>query len=272
MSKLRAQLYRQLDPAAWPHKGLSPLNRIVITAILVSVATAVIESEPTIYHGHETIFHVVEIALGVLFAIEYLARVWTSAENPRYRDGLRGRLRYLRSPAAVLDLLALAPLLVITLGAEPFLLRLFRLIRVLRLARLGRFSRAIGAMGKAVRSHRYELMTSMCLAGMLLLITSTLMYLVEGGAQPEAFGSIPRAMWWSIATLTTVGYGDMVPLTPLGRLLGGITALTAIGLIAMPTGILAAAFGEAMREREATEAAARDDAQRRAGGQPGPNT
>lgn len=132
-----------------------------------------------------------------------------------------------------------------------FLLRLLRLLRLVRLAKLGRYSLAIGAIGDALRDRRYELGASVAIAIVLLLVTSSLLYVVEGEVQPETFGSIPRAMWWSIATLTTVGYGDVVPITALGRTLAGATALLGIGLVALPTGILAAAFSDALARRRA---------------------
>jgi voltage-gated potassium channel len=141
-------------------------------------------------------------------------------------------------------------------------LRLVRLVRIVALAKLGRYSSALNAIGHAIHSRRYELTMSLVIAGMLLLVSSTFLYLVEGEGQPDDFGSIPRAMWWSIATLTTVGYGDAVPQTVIGRILAGFTAITGIGLIAMPTGILAAAFSDALaRQREAREKRAknRDD-------------
>lgn len=249
MSSARRRLHLQLDPTAWPGRGLSPTNRAVVAAIFFSIVLAIVESEPLWFEGHDVAFRYLEIAVGLVFLAEYGARVWASAENPRYRPGLAGRLRYMRSPAAVLDLIALSPLLMPMIGAEAYVLRLLRLVRVLRLAKLGRFSTALAAIGEAVRSRRLELVTSLCLALVLLLLTSTLMYLVEGGSQPQTFGSIPRAMWWSISTLTTVGYGDAVPLTPIGKVLAGITAIAGIGLIAIPTGILAAAFSDAMQMR-----------------------
>lgn len=213
---------------------------------------AVAESEPLMVAGNNGMFSTAELLFGGLFAVEYVARVWVSAENPKYADGVRGRLRYMRSAAAILDLLALSPMLLTAVGAEAYLLRLLRLVRVFRLAKLGRFSSAVAAIGTAIRSRRFELTASVCIALVLLLISSTLMYLMEGGDQPEVFGSIPRAMWWSIATLTTVGYGDAVPHTVVGRLLAGVTAITGIGLIAMPTGILAAAFSDAVQAHRST--------------------
>jgi voltage-gated potassium channel len=123
------------------------------------------------------------------------------------------------SVPALIDLLAILPGLFVFVGSEAFVVRLFRLLRILRLARLGRFSHAIHAITTAVQSRQYELLMSLTIAAILLLVSSTLLYLIEGTVQPDRFGSIPRAMWWSIATLTTVGYGDVFPVTPLGRIL-----------------------------------------------------
>jgi len=197
------------------------------------------------------------------FLLEYAARVWVQGENPMYNEGLIGRLRYVVTPAAVLDLLAIAPILVTFAGSEAFLLRLFRVFRVLRLARLGRFSQAMGNVIEAIRSRRHELWLSVGAALVLLVLSATVLYLVEGEDQREAFGSIPRAMWWAVATLTTVGYGDVYPVTVLGRIFASITAIAGIALIAMPTGILAAAFSDAMqgqkKDKRETDNSSHDD-------------
>jgi len=180
-------------------------------------------------------------------------------ENPAYGSGLRGRLRYMVTPSALVDLVVLISLFITLIGAQGSMLRLLRLARLVVLAKLVRFSSGLVAIVDAVRSRRYELAMSLAIACMLLLISSSLLFLVDGPGQPEAFGSIPRTMWWSVATLTTVGYGDAVPLTVFGKMLAGVTAITGIGLIAMPTGILASAFSDALqKQREAQEKEARD--------------
>jgi len=258
---LRRRLYCLLEPSAWPKKGLSPLNKAISALIVLATFVAIIESEPSIVTGREVLFIRIETALTLIFLVEYLARLWAVGENPKYR-GVAGRLRYVVTPSALIDLLAITPLFLTMLGSEGFMLRLFRLLRILRVARLGRFSQAFEAIMTALRSRRYELLMSVGFAGILLLVSSTVLYLVEGEQQPAAFGSIPRSMWWSIATLTTVGYGDVYPQTTLGQIFAGLTALTGIGLIAMPTGILAAAFSDAIqaqrRQQEERRAAARD--------------
>jgi voltage-gated potassium channel len=231
-----------------------PFNRFVVLVIVLAVTLAILQSEPEIYLGNEHVFRLGEIVLALIFLAEYVTRIWIAGENPQYGPTLRGRLRYAVTLPALIDLISLISLALTLMGSEGAVLRLVRLVRIIALAKLGRYSSALNAIGNAVYSRRYELTMSLVIAGMLLLVSSTLLYMIEGGDQPEVFGSIPRAMWWSIATLTTVGYGDVVPHTPLGKVLAGMTALTGIGLIAMPTGILASAFSDALqKEREARE-------------------
>lgn len=263
---LRRWAYRNLQPGAWSKDGLSPINRLIVLLIIAAVALAIVQTEPEITAGHEHMFRLAEVGFAWVFLIEYLARVWIVPENPRYGKGWRARLRYMLTVPALIDLIALSTLYLTLVGSEGAVLRLFRLVRIFMLARLGNYSTALRAVAQAVNSRRYELVASLTIAGFLLLVSSTLLYLVEGAGQPDDFGSIPRAMWWSIATLTTVGYGDAAPITPLGKILAGMTAITGIGLIAMPTGILAAAFSEAIQhQREETLALRKArDAQREA--------
>jgi voltage-gated potassium channel len=252
MKTLRRRLYQQLEPSERPFPGLSPLNKCIVTAIVVSVVFAIAESEPDLYEHNLALFRWGELAFGGLFLVEYLVRLWTAPEDPHYR-GPAGRLRWMLTPAALFDLLAISPLLLQIFGAEAYVIRMLRVVRVLRLAKLGRFTVATRALSHAIHLRRYELLVSIGVAVFILLLSSTLMYIVEGPVQPETFGSIPRAMWWAIATLTTVGYGDAVPVTVPGRILGGVTAVMGIGLIAMPTGILAAAMSDAIHTRRHAE-------------------
>jgi voltage-gated potassium channel len=249
LKRIRHTLYQQLDSGAANDRGLSLLNRMIIALIIVSVCVVVIESEPVFHAGLEDWFYAFEVTVGTIFLLEYLARLWVCVEDPRFSDGLKGRLRYMVSPAAVLDLIAVLPLFLYLLGPEAYIVRVARLLRVIRLAKLGRFSHAVSAVGDALSERKFELLASFLFSVILLLITSTLMYLVEARHQPEVFGSIPRAMWWSAITLTTVGYGDAYPVTVAGRVLASLTAVLGIGLIAMPTGILAAAFSNALQSR-----------------------
>lgn len=245
-STLRAKAYAQLDPAARA-TGLSMFNRALVALILMATGLAIAETEPLITRLHSRAMEAAEAGLAALFLIEYLFRMWAAPEG----DGSRGpwsvRLRFIFSPAAVIDLVSIVACLSTAAGSGVLVLRLVRLMRILRVAKLGRMSRALRHVATAVASRRDELLLSLSVGMLMMLVAATLLYLAEGAVQPDKFGSIPRAMWWAVATLTTIGYGDVYPITPLGKVLAAITAIASIGLIAMPTGILAAAFSDALQ-------------------------
>ncbi len=246
---LRRRLYVQLEPAAWPWRGLSPVNIAVFITIIVTSVLAIVETEPTIATGRDSLFASIEVVIGVIYSIEYLARAWTAAENPRYGPGWRGLLRYMRSPIALIDLISIVTSFATpAAGLQPYLLRAFRLARILRIAKLGRMSNAMSYLIEAMAARRYELLFSLFVSLTFMVFSASLLYLVEGPAQPDKFGSIPRALWWATAALTTIGYGDVYPITVVGRMLAAATALGGIGLVAMPTGIMAAAFSEAVQK------------------------
>jgi voltage-gated potassium channel len=254
------RVHRQLAARAWPGPGMSPTNRFICALIVISSAFAIVETEATIVELAPRFFVVAEIVFGVLFLCEYLTRLYAVGADPRYA-GAVGRVRYALTPMALIDLCALLPLL-LTSSANPMLLRLCRLIRILRLAKLGRYSLALQHLGEAMHMRRHELALSVLLILLVLIVSSTLVYFAEADEQPKQFGSIPRALWWAIVTLTTVGYGDVYPVTTMGRIFAGVTALAGVGLIAIPTGILASAFSDvfqrSQREHEARVATASD--------------
>lgn len=250
---IRHRLYLELDPGARKQPGFSVTNKIIMSVILVSVVMALAGTEDTLTRGYELWWDVADNFVIAFFLAEYALRLWVCVENPAYAGGWRGRLRYAVSAPALIDLAVLAPTLLFAVGSEAFLLRLVRLMRILQLARLGRFSRSMALVTRALSRRASELVLAFGLAMMLVVISSTMLYLIEGGIQPEAFGSIPRAMWWSIATLTTVGYGDVYPVTVLGRVFAAVTALMGICLIAMPAGIFASALSDALADRRREE-------------------
>ena len=252
--RLRRAIWRQVDPEAHERDGLSPTNQAVVWIVAVSSIMAILETEPTVENMAPRAFARLESIFAVLFLAEYLVRLWAEGENPKFR-GAQGRIRYALSPPAIIDLIAFLPSLVLPVLPDTsnfMLLRVFRLIRILRLARLGRFSLAMRHLSEAVSHRREELLLSLMLATFVLVFSAAGMYLLEGDNDQETFGSIPRAMWWSVCTLTTVGYGDIYPHTVLGKMLGGLTSIAGIGLIAMPTGILAAAFSDAFQRTRIT--------------------
>lgn len=247
MAILRARIARALDPALRIEPGLSIANRVIVGMILFSIVVGVLETEVTLREGCPRLFVAAEILCLVVFGAEYIGRLYAAPENPAHG----GRLAYALTPSALIDLAVVVTLALPFFGLESALLRVVRVMRLLRLARLGRFSLAMALLGDAVWRRRFELGVSLLFAMIALMASASLLYVVEGGVQPEAFGSIPRAMWWSIATLTTVGYGDAVPVTGLGRILAALTALAGVGIIAIPAGLLAGAFAEAVAEARA---------------------
>lgn len=250
---MRKFLYRHVDATAWNRKGLSPFNLAICVLIIVSVLLAIIETERPISEAYPYFFLISERILFALFIIEYGLRIYVAPENPKYA-GAFGRLRYMKSGWAIFDLLALLSFLApFVSNSMAFYLRLTRIFRILRVSRLGRFTQAWELLWEATARRKFELLMSATIAFMLLIISSAFLYLFEADLQPEEFGSIPRALWWSVATLTTVGYGDVTPITAAGKFFAGLTAISGIGIVAMPTGILAAAFSDVFQARRETD-------------------
>lgn len=246
---LRRRLAEALDPDLRLSTGLSKTNLFFAGLILVSTAMVVLETEPSVFDAHRRIFFYGERVVGAVFIIEYVVRAWCAQDNPQFGPGLRGVFRYIFSIGSLVDLLAIVPSLFLLQGQATLSLRIFRVLRMLRVARLGRLSNAWTHMINAIAARREELFLAFAAGLILMLTSSTLLYMAEGTVQPAQFGSIPRAMWWSIVTLTTIGYGDAVPITLLGKILAAFTAFCGIGLIAMPTGIIAAALSDSVQLR-----------------------
>jgi len=246
---IRNRLYVQLSPEAWPKPGLSPVNYAVAGAIILAVTAAILETEKALRGDYALVFESFDVLLGMLFVTEYLLRLWVIGDNPKY-SGVVGRIKYIISPMAVIDLIAVLPFVLAAGLGDTVLLRLFRLLRLLTLAKLGRYSEAFQNIGMALKDRRYELFMSLAAAFVVMLFAASALFYTEGDRNPESFGSIPRALWWGVATVTAVGYSEAFPMTILGKIFAAIFAIAAVGIVALPTGILAASFSNALqRER-----------------------
>ena len=235
----------------------------LIGLVLLNVVAVVMESVEHLSIAHGPVFHDFDLISVTIFSLEYLLRLWTAVEmdEPRYHHPVWGRLRWAVSPMAVVDLLSVLPFyLGIVVEVD---LRAIRVLRVLRVFKLGRYSMAMSVMGAVARQEARSIGAVLFVMMVIIVLNSSLIFLFEHHAQPHIFTDIPTSMWWAVVTLTTLGYGDMVPITLLGRMLGALTAVLGVGMIALPAGVLASGFSEQMRirreeYREAVEKALED--------------
>ncbi len=226
------------------------INISLIVLILLNVIAIIFESVSSVYARYERGFWYFEVFSVIAFTIEYFARVWSSIdlEESSDRSPVIGRIKYMLSPLALVDLIAILPFYLSFYVALD--LRFLRCLRLLRLFKLARYSPALGALLDVIQKEAAALLAALVVLLILLVMSAVGIYMVESEIQPEAFGSIPGAMWWAIATLTTVGYGDVVPITNAGKVLGGIIGLLGIGMIALPAAIMASGFAENIRSRK----------------------
>lgn len=218
------------------------VDKGLVALIVANVLVAVIQTVEPIYAAAPWFFESFEIASIVVFGLEYVLRVWSCREDP----SIQGRLRFMLQPMMLLDLAVLV--LPVYFDLRP--------LRILRLLRLGRYSQRLRLFADVIRTKREELLMGLFIAIVLLVAASTAMYHVEGKVN-ESFQSIPGTMWWGVATLTTVGYGDVYPITSLGKALGAVVALLGVGVFALPAGILAGGFSDALEAKKAALSARR---------------
>jgi voltage-gated potassium channel len=254
-ARLRRAVFRVLD-AESRSTGLERAGNAALgVLILANVAAVVLASVPSIQQRFGAQFDRFEAFSVTVFLAEYLLRIWTSVEMARYAHPFYGRLRFVVSPMALVDLAAIVPAYS---PGELFLdlrvARVVRIIRMLRVFKFVRYSRTLKTFGTVFREKRTDIGVVMLALLLLVVVTSSLMYFAEHLAQPAAFSSIPAAMWWSVTTLTTVGYGDMYPVTPVGKLLGSLIAILGIGFFALPAGLLSAAFADELARQRARKA------------------
>ena len=231
------------------------VETLLLALIAANVVMLALETVRDLQDRYAAVFFAFEAASVAVFTAEYLLRLWSCTANPRFASPVLGRLRYALTPMAVIDLLAVLPFYLPAAGLDLRVLRALRLMRVFRVAKVWRYSAALQTLTRVIVARREQLLATLFTALLLVVVASTLMYYVEHEAQPDRFSSIPAAMWWGIATITTIGYGDMYPVTPWGKVLAAVIAVLGIGLFALPTAILGTAFIEELQSRNKPGAA-----------------
>jgi voltage-gated potassium channel len=247
---LRHQVHEILDYGTVGHRASRFVGRCIVLLLIINVAAVVLQSMPDLAARYAAGFAAVEITSLVVFTIEYALRVWAAVDHPPYHHltPRQARLRFMVSPLGLIDLLAVLPFwLMPVLPAD---LQVLQVLRVVRFLKLTRYSAGMSSLLDVIYTERRALFGCFIILLGATLIAASLMHLIERGAQPDKFGTIPDAMWWAIVTLGTLGYGDVVPVTPLGRLVAGITVFFGLIMMALPVGIVATAFAEQIHRRD----------------------
>lgn len=248
--KIKKRIFEILEVAAPGDLPSKIFDIFIMTLISLNVIAVIIETVEWLSSQYMVFFRNFEIFSVGIFTIEYISRIWSCTTNTRFENPILGRIRFALTPLLIVDLLAVLPFyLPMIVPLDLRFLRALRLLRIFRMFKMGRYSESLKMFGSVIKAKKEEIVIVLFVILILLIISSSLMYFVENESQPQAFSSIPHAMWWGVATLTTVGYGDVYPVTPMGKFLGAIIAILGIGMFALPTGILASGFIEEIQKR-----------------------
>jgi voltage-gated potassium channel len=248
---LRRRLFNVIEIGASGHFAGKFFDIFMISLIILNVLAVAVETVAEMGTRFEYEFLIFEIASLIIFTVEYLTRVWICVEyrpNPEEIGKNNFRLNFIFSPLMVIDFIAIAP--TILFAFVGYDLRFLRIFRFLRLFKLMRYSPALSSLGNVIYAERRALIAALIIMFGMVLFASSIMYYLERAAQPEAFSDIPHAMWWAFATLTTIGYGDVVPVTMWGKLFGSVVMVLGIGVYALPIGIVASGFANEIHRRD----------------------
>jgi len=250
MVVIRDRVFQLLEKAQPGDTASLFIDRILAFLIVANVLAVTLETVDDIYQANQVYFRLFEMVSVFIFSIEYLLRIWVSASNQasRFKNAGRRRISYILSPSGLIDLLAILPALL------PFFttvdLRWLRILRLLRMFKISHYSSALEDFFSAIYHERSAFAGALYLFCITLFLSSALMYLVEHSAQPDVFSSIPETLWWSLITLTTVGYGDVAPITAIGKVIGGFTAIVGVCGVALMAGIVTTAFSAQIARRQ----------------------
>ncbi|MDD3777035.1 MAG: ion transporter [Actinomycetota bacterium] len=247
---IKQRLYQILEKAEPTDKLGMAFDIFLIAIITLNLIAIVLNSVISIASSYYQVFRYFEIFSVTIFTMEYLLRLWVSNINPAFKGKVRGRIKFIFTPLAVIDLLAVLPFyLPFVIHVDLRFLRIMRLIRLFRIFKFSRYFESINILGKVFKRKRAELAMAMFIIFLLLIIVSSLMYQIESRAQPDNFGSIPQAMWWGISAVTPIDFG-LKPVTIWGKLLSATVAFLGVGLFAIPAGILSSGLVEIVNEKK----------------------
>ena len=240
----RKRVWTLLEPASDKDTISKITDIFLVSLIFFNILMVILETVESLYLNYKTFFRNFELFSVTIFSIEYIGRLWSCVENKsKSENNTKARIKYIFSFSALIDAIAILPSLLAFLFPTVDL-RFVRALRIFRLLKFSRYSSSINTLLVVLWDQRKSFGAAFFILFIILIISSSGMYLVEKDIQPDKFGSIPQSMWWSIVTLTTVGYGDVYPLTSMGKFFGSIIIILGIGTVALPSGILASAFTE----------------------------
>ncbi|MDP6389448.1 MAG: ion transporter [Alphaproteobacteria bacterium] len=246
---LRARTNEVLDIGE-PGDGLSRFADVALIALItLNVAAVMLESVPDLAAEYGALFYGFEVFSVAVFSVEYVARVWSIVDDKdeRYRHPVFGRIRYMFTPMALIDLVAILPFyLGLVVDAD---LRFLRALRLLRVFKLTRYSASMTLLIDVLKEEVRIIGVALFVLMLMVILAASFAFIVEHRVQPESFSSIPASLWWAIVTMTTVGYGDMVPVTVLGKICGGVIGVLGVGMVALPAGLLASGFSDQLHKR-----------------------
>ncbi len=252
-SKIKQRIWEVLEPAGDGDRTSRFCDVFILALIALNVLAVIIETIPYVHEHHATPLRIFDLVSVIIFTIEYFLRIATCTVDPRYGNHFSGRLRFALRPISLIDLFAILPFYLPFVGVDPRALRMIRLMRIFRILKAVRYVSSLELIKRVLHSKREELAVTFFIMMFLIVISATVLYYCEFPVQPEHFSSIPASMWWSIATLTTIGYGDIYPITIIGKICASIIALLGIALFALPTAILGAGFIEQIHRKKNLE-------------------
>jgi voltage-gated potassium channel len=245
--KTRKRTFELLEVAKSGDHFSKIIDTFLVVLILINVIAMVLGTVESVKNSIGPLLEWLEYFSVVIFSFEYVLRIWSIVEKTKKNSLIKSRICFAFTFMALVDLFAILPSIIpMIIPIDLRFLRLFRLFRMTRVLKVGRYSKAVQTFSQVLEEKKEELLIAVIAAFFLLLISSSLMFYIENEAQPNVFKSIPDAMWWGSAVLTTVRYGDIAPITTLGKMLGVASAILGIGLFALPAGILASGFSEAL--------------------------